>query len=266
MGCSKEQSYSSNSFLFATQNTSYGAVTQSIEIPTMQNEILKKNSQEKFDRYLNELVSNVEQKLYNNYYLRYWIKYLDNPQKQYIIGGQQVKFLRPQISEDKNFVYFSLNFLTNDAWKFYNQSSTSSNASTDDKILFLKRVENQTNFPFNKELKDYYLDILKTSIDKSHIDIDLTLSIIDFAYNYITPYSKINSNADYKFQTGNGYNHVWTQSLNINQDKQIKVWVNNINKGLWYLTAFVVFFTISTIIFVVIFIKSKIQKKNAKSS
>lgn len=264
-GCSKQSEISPNSFLLTTKAMLAGGVCQEISIPTLENEILKENSQEKFDKFLNKLLIGVEQKLYNNYYLRYWIKYVENPKKEYIIGGENVKFLRPQISEDKLNISFSLNFLTNDAWKFYSQAPVSTAKVENEKIFFLKKMESQTTFPFNdNELKNYYLNILQDALHSCDIKLDTNDATINFAYKYITPYGKIKSNADCKYETKEGYCHLWEQSQKTDEKKEIKIWVNNINAGFWYLIVFAIFFIISTIFFVVLYVRPKTKYKNSK--
>lgn len=264
-GCSKQETLSSNSFLICVQNDVSGGISQKIEIPTLKDEILKQNSSEKFENYLSVLSNNVEQKLYNNYYLKYWLRYLESPNKNYIIGGENVKFLRPQISEDKNKIYFSLNFLTADAWKFYSQNISTTTKKRDEKIFFLKKVESESAFPFDDiELRNYYFDVLSNAIKTSEVEINLSDTKIFFSYGYITPYGKIKSNADQKFETQNGYVHIWQKDQNSITNKEIKIWVNNINYGLWYLIVFVIFFVISTVWFSIFYIKAKTKQKNSK--
>lgn len=263
-GCSKSSTLPSNSFSLQTKLNVYGGMSQTITFPTLFQDLKKLYDEPEIDDYLGSLESSIESEIYNNLYLKYWLKYLEDPNKDFIIGGDYVNFERPSINEQKTEISFSLNFSNSAAWRYYNsQGEKESEDENDDGFYFLSKTETKTNFPFSEETASSYLNVLTNTLNQSFLDFDLNKLNLSFSYHYITPYSKLRSNADVLSSDQEGYRHVWVQKQEeLKNQKEIKIWINTVNKGAWYLLVL----GITTLLLAIILLILKFSKINKKDA
>ena len=252
IGCTYQPEIPSNSFLLRMKVGIYGQVTQQICIPTFIEKLA--GSVEKKEKYLCELKNNVETKLFNNYYIKYWLKYSENQNDEFMIDGENVKFERPSVSEDQTTISFAMYFLNPESWNYYN-STQKQKTEESEYFYFLKKEESQSQFPFNERgLKDYYFEIVNESFEK-YFGEEISKEDVSFAYNYINPYSMIRSNADFCFECEEGYSHLWIQNFE-GGNKNISVWITKVNRGFWY----TIVLAVTLILLVIIFLILKLLK------
>lgn len=254
----------SNSFSLKTTISVYGGVKQEITFPTLK-EYLQDLDTETTNSYLQKLESEINDKVYTSFYLKYWLKYMEEQNNEYIIGGKNVQFTKPKLSEDEKSISFSLNFVTRAAWDYYTKEDddeSDEDPSGDYQNIFLTHTQSKGAFPFTREIADQYLEVVVGVIQTYLPDFDVDGKNINFAYIYQTPYQKIKSNADIKGENSEGYYHAWAQSnKNIGSEKQIAIWINEANKGWWYLSVLGVTLVLGGIIFTTYYINKKKTKK-----
>lgn len=260
MGFMQTRSLPSNSFSLQTEVLASGGVSQTIVFPTLIEDLKIEHNDGKINAYLEKLEQSIETNVYNNMYMKYWLKYLEDPKTEYIIGGEVVQFSRPTLNDSKNKIYFSMNFLNSDAWNYYNPKEEKQQ-DDDSNFFFLDKIESKSVFPFAEEVAAAYINILTECIDSSFEGFNMNDIDIYFEYDYVTPYSKIRSNADIKQSTSQGYLHSWIQKReNLSDQKTINIWYNKPNCGLWYL--FVLGVTLSGLVISLLILKLKRKIKN----
>ena len=260
-GCSMT-TLPSNSFSLKSIVLANGGVRQEIEFPTLKS-FLDGYDQNKINDYLQKLQTEIEEKVYNSFYLNYWLKYMENQNTEFIIGGDKVKFERPALSADQNSISFSLGFLTRDAWEYYTkQNEEDEEGSEEFKNIFMTKTESEGQFPFTEEIAEQYLSVVNSTVKAYFPNLTISKSDIHFSYVYQTPYQKIKSNADVKGENKEGVYHIWTKSKEeIKEEKPIVIWVNEVNKGVWYLLILGTTLFLSLIILLIYYLRKKKDKK-----
>ena len=215
-GCGASQTPPQNTFCLQVELDDNGMVTQTVEIPTFSNE----------EAYLKELLSNIEKKIYNNYYITYYIACLKS--------GEDLKnltFIKPQYNKDGQKIVFSFQFSNQKTLSLINKETGSLC------LTFLETIKAEKEFPFFEMNKsgirvcDYYIDVVNETYSK-YFGKTLDVQEVLLEYKYITPYNNLHSNADFK----NGNAHSWIAGINDSQsDKKIELWITQVSRGMWYL-------------------------------
>ena len=269
IGCSNKQPLSSDSLFLQTKISSAGGVCQSLGFPTFREELLQSYEESQVESYLKKLKNEIEQKVYNAYFIKYALIYLQQPVEKYKIGGDVVQFSPPFVDGER--VVISFNFLTQDAWRFYNKQKGSGLNSKDD--AFISTLKTRGVFPFNQKTEtgdyqgEYYSNLVKDCIGKSFPKFNISLLEFEFEYRYETPYLRLHSNADNVVSTEEGKLHSWSISEKcLNQDKTIEIWIKEANRGWWYLLALIAMIVVSVAIFVILSIKGKKRIRELKNA
>lgn len=225
--------YSENSIQIGIETTQNGIIIQRFSFSTL--------TKERNEEYIKELTSSIEQNIYNNFFLSYWVKYLQNPIEKYKIGGEYVKFTKPEYDIENNNISFCFIFGGQTAWDVYNGSN---NEHVDSKkpsnIGFVSTIKSQSTFPLvvkNSEgnsIGEIYKKTLKTAFFKYFPNKNIPE--INYVYEYVIPSGKVHSNANYQFVEENLYHHVWVvKESELDNCEDMTIWQNQANPGWWYL-------------------------------
>ena len=243
-GCSGVKTPPEDTLCLQVQLCDNGKVTQTIEIPTFSEE----NNQD----YLKDLVSNIEKKIYNNYYIAYYIAGLKSGEDL-----KDITFTKPYYDKGSQKVKFS--------FQFSNQKVLSSINQTGGELClsFLEIARTEKDFPFFEKNKDgvmvceYYIDIVKQVYNK-YFDKKFDGGVL-LEYRYIMPYKNIHSNADFE----NGNSHSWIAKMggSVNE-KKIELWIVQPNRGMWYLGIIILMASVYFIVYLVFNKKSLFTRKN----
>lgn len=269
-GCAKAQSLPSNSLYLEVCINQCGGVSQSFGFPTYEKELLSQYSREEVDKYKSDLKREIEVNVYNNYYLKYFMNYIQNPIEGYEIGGELVSFVPPSYEGGR--IVMEFNFLDSIAWRIYNNKGNEGKEEgvSNDSSSWVIKEQTSKEFPFNckdsegRYYGEYYSNVIKQTLTNCFPDYQFEKGI-EFEYRYITPYKKVKSNADIRDTATEGYVHSWSlNEENFSQDKIISIWINQANKGIWYLTSLIVFLGISTLLFSCVYLKNKKKLEKSK--
>ena len=237
MGCVKTQTLPLNSFYFEMKTTVNGEIAQSLAFPTFSEELKSKYSENKVKEYEQALCTEIYNKVFSNFYLKYWMRYIEQTENN-TMGMDEISFVRPYL--DENRIIFSIQYNNVNAWRIYNGGEEQE--KEEGGIEFIKEIESSSSFPFSQKnsegesVANIYKSILNNIIKQVFPMEDISHFEYSFEYRYITPYEKINSNADVVKNSSEGVIHSWEMNSEIvNQDREIKNWAIEANTGWWYL-------------------------------
>lgn len=266
-GCAKSQSLPLNSFYFEMQLTGEGQVAQTLAFPTFSLELQEKYSEKQVEKYEQDLVSAIYNEVFSKFYLKYWIKYIDSGRT--LQTDETISFTRPHVEENR--VLFSIKYSDMDAWRFFNTESSGEEEVTAEenaRMDFVTRVETASYFPYSQtnsageSVASIYCKLVNQTIKKYFPQEECAKYDYCFEYRYITPYSRIRSNADETLIEERGWVHSWrVNSGEIGREKIIKIWASNINAGNWYLVALIVTLGVFALALLIYFIVRRREKK-----
>lgn len=225
--------YSKNSIQMGLETTQNGIIIQRFSFPIL--------TEERNEKYIKELTYSIEQNIYNNLFLSYWVKYLQNPVEKYKIGGEYVKFVKPEYDSENNNISFYFIFGGQTAWNVYNSENAGKSDNKESSVEGLvSTVKSQSIFPFAIKSSDEnyiggrYKKIIKTVFFKYFSDKNMPE--INYIYEYTIPSGRIHSNANYQFVEEGLYHHVWiVKESELDNCENMEIWQNQVNPGWWYL-------------------------------
>jgi len=214
-GCEKIEEKPTETFCYKIELKDNGSICQTMEFPIY--------CEDKNEAYITELTKNIENKLYNTMYLSCYLISLKQRENQSIF--ENIKFTAPHLENEK--IIFSFDFENK---QIFNSFSSQNSLC----IQLIQKEEMQTIFPFTNKTNDITLGERFYSMVNEVYEKYYNESIGDvfFEYSYITPYSKIHSNADYVVKN----QHSWiVKKSELENEKIINIWIMDANRGLWYL-------------------------------
>ena len=251
-------------------------MVQTLAFPTFSVELKEKYSDKLVEKYEQDLSSEIYNKVFSNFYLKYWLKFINGEQKKSLKNSETINFIRPHVEENR--VLFSINYKDMEAWRYYNteknegQETREANSKEDLNMELITKVETTSYFPFSQRnpvgesVASIYREIVNQTLKKYFPQEDCVKFNYCFEYRYVTPYERIRSNADVTERTTEGVVHSWSVSPSkVEENREIKIWARNINVGMWYLIALISVLTLAIIVLVFyIFLKKfKNKDKNA---
>ncbi len=188
------------------------------------------------------LISKVET-LRNEMLMSFAIQYLQNPVKEYRLNNGVV--LTNVAYDDKNScVGFDVIFTSNGAWQYYHKSPDEKGG----KGFFIDRQVSRGTFPFSSKMAqenvmvgERYRDLFLSATSGFSFEEEFKKDFSpQFLYLYSTPFSKIKSNATYRYRgVDNLYHHLWVKDQ-LEEDDTISLSVTTINYGWWILLVLVI--------------------------
>ncbi len=263
-GCAKSTTSFSNSISISLVVTD--KISQTMALPTCL-ESVKGEDKKNIEKFKTELMQNFTEKIFVPVYLTHWLKYLQFDNEKYKLNGKNINFTTPKFSHDDSKIYFTLNFLTYDAWAFYNSSNQIKTTSKSD-FKFINKTKNQSVFPFsaktNNSVVGYqYKSVLESIFEKNFSET--TLPKINYVYEYSSTQKNLKSNADIVQSQAGLQSHFWVVEENVlEKEKPIEMWINHANPSLWYLTALSFCFLCVGVSFGICFLVRK--KKNKRKA
>ena len=237
-GCDSNQVEISKDFIMLSlQQNNDGSTKQSLFF-SVNSEYLRENSkniQEELN-FKQNLIKNVDN-LRNEFLFSFALIYMNNPQEEYKIN-QGVLLSQVGYDSQSDCVGFEITFTSREAWQFYHPSSSKGEDKPNSNI-FYQKVESEGIFPFATKVQnadltlgEKYKQCYLSSAQNLSFEIEYNPQ---FIYNYSTTYNKYHSNADLQFK-GNDkkYHHVWVEN-DLNDCKNIQIYLYIINKGWWIL-------------------------------
>lgn len=270
VGCNDNQKIEvNNDYIMLSLAFSEEGVKESITYSVNSDKIKKLSKDNEYFDFLSNLVGEVEE-IRKEFLFSLALKYLDNPNEEYKLN-KGVVLTNTVYSSDSDCIGFNIVFTSLNAWNYYHQSEKTDDKteSTNKGNLFYTKVQSSSIFPFSEKIKDEgqtigeryrqrYLACAKgLSFEEKLNDYKP-----DFIYNYSSIFSKLNSNANYKFSQNNMYFHVWRVLYeNLNQENNITFSIVTIGYGWWYLLLLVVVLFILAISLTIYFIKKRVKNK-----
>ena len=232
--------------MMSTSVAANGEVTQSLNF-SVNSEKIKKKSQNNSEylTFIANLVENIKT-IRDNFLFTIALKYMQNPNEKYKINDGVVisNVLYLTQSDSVGFVikYYSL-----DCWNYYHEPNNNQEVNNESKNIFIKKTVSKSQFVFSNNMDDEmmvgkkYKDLYLSSAKGLSFENDLNDYSPDFVYSYSTPYKKLHSNADMQFSNNELYYHIWkVNDGELGKEKEISVWQNEINYGMWYLFALII--------------------------
>ena len=252
-----------------------GQIVQSIDFSFDSEKIneLSTSIKETLD-FKNALIKNI-QTIRNEFLFSFALFYMQNPVEEYKIN-KGVLLSGVSFDETSDSVGFKIVFTSAGAWNYYHQTKSEENAQpnkTQNKNIFLNKIESQGVFPFSAEFKNkenrivtvgeryknLYLDsALNCSFDEKLKNIYQPTFIYDFN-------KRLRSNCDYTFSDSRGHKHfVWLEeNINSTSNNPVKLYYYSIQKGVWLVFAITIPLTAMFIAIIIIKIKEKANKKTS---
>ena len=241
-GC---QSYKpcDNAVIMSISSYSNG-VTQSFSMPAGTNYYREKGQDEQvIDSYIENLQTQIRNRLWNTMYLNYYAIYLKNPIEEFALGGDLVKIKAVTYNSVSDSVSFSFVFGSYEAWKYYHPTTQSGDEAQDDQSVFLEVDFSKGTFPFSQISNDqpvgqiYYDVLYQTKLQHFAKDIVESETKPTFVYRYGTTHKRIHSNADFVYEDGLIY-HVWQVDFDdLANENPLELYTVNAVRGWWYLIA-----------------------------
>lgn len=158
------------------------------------------------------------------------------------------------------------------AYNIYVDYGINLNISTStEKGLFINKNVKKVVNPLGRKRNELggecvfkYFNDLKNDYINSHFSAEVAEKFpkLVMSYSYLTPSSKIHSDADEKGFTSVGYLHSWEIDEN-NFTKEIEFYTLSVNPAVWYLLALTIVFVFVAIYLVVIYFKKPKNKINS---
>jgi len=215
VGCEKLEEIPSNTFCYKMELCDNGSIVQTMEFPTY---IKDKNK-----AYIEELTKNIENKVYNTLYLNYYLTSIKKQKNE--TDFTNIKFIAPYYENGK--IKFSCEFKNKQTFNIFSEQSALC-------VDLIQKEEIETTFIFATKNNDIMIgekiySIVNEVYEKYYNELN---EEVLFEYTYITPYSKIHSNADYIAEN----QHSWiVKKSELENEKIIKIWIVDANRGWWYL-------------------------------
>lgn len=245
------------------------SVSQSFAFPAGVKSLPEGTAQEKVDKYIEELENAIKLKIWNRMFLNYFAIYSQNPNNEFLIGGDYVDFKQAEYNSRTDKVEFSFNFKSYAAWNYYHPKNSSGEEQDEanNENLFLKIDLSQGDFPFAQETEngrvgEIYAKVI-SDVQAEHFDISELENVKapSFEYQYVTFHKRIHSNADAIERDGDYYRHIWTSSKEgLSSGKKVELKTVNANRGWWYLVALGSALAVAGITIGAMFISDKIKK------
>lgn len=245
------------------------SVSQSFAFPAGVKNLPENTPEEKIAHYIEELESAIKLKIWNRMFLNYFAVYSQNPNNDFLIGGENVDFKQAAYNRTTDRVEFSFNFKSYAAWNYYHPKSSEGEEQEDanGENLFLKIDQSQGQFPFAQETEagrvgEIYAKVISDTqaacFDSSELE---KFAAPDFEYQYITTHKRVHSNADAVEREGDYYRHIWRVSdEGLGSGKTVELKTVNANRGWWYLVALGSALAVAGIASGALFISDKLKK------
>lgn len=266
-GCGKKaEAISSDFIMMSVAINENMEIQQSVNFSVNSQKIKQKSKNNaEYLTFLANLVENVK-KIRDEFLYTLALKYMANPDEKYKIGQGVILGSVAYFAESDS-VGFSLTFTSPETWSYYYASAENSENEINNNNIFIKKTESRSQFLFCVKTDDgimvgqkYKSIYLQSAFGLSFYE---TLSYYpDYVYSYMIPNKSIRSNADIKFSDTNLEYHVWKMSdKNLNNNKQVVVWYNKVNYGMWYLMALIIVLLPTMVLLLVHFCRGKRNNK-----
>lgn len=280
-GCSSSQIDDVDDYIMLSLDiSSNGQVVQSIDF-SLNGDRLNEMGIEETEK--NQFILNLQEQvkqIRNEFLMNFTLVYIANPNEEYSLN-KGLLFTNVTYNSNTDSVGFDMIFTSIGAWNYYHNTTGSSQDSSqngNDNIFYSENIS-QGSFPFSAEInlgegqsiyvgeryRQRYLQALSGLSFENEMTQNYNPTLI---YNYSTYYSRLHSDADFKYTDSLGRSHhVWAvESQDLTADNKIKISSYNIHSGSWYLSA-LIFTTILGIILYVILDYKKIKEsfKNRKT-
>lgn len=222
------------------------SISQNFAFPAGVKQLSEDVEQEKIDAYISDLENQIRLKVWNRMFLNYFAVYSQNPNNEFLIGGENVDFKQAAYNRTTDKVEFSFNFKSYAAWNYYHPKSESGEGEqTGDENLFLDINETQGAFPFSQQTEndgrvgEIYAKII-SDVQEAHFSEAERENITKpgFSYEYVTIHKRVHSNADYVVNENDYYRHIWQCEFDgLGSGKTVELKTVNANRGWWYLVA-----------------------------
>lgn len=173
---------------------------------------------------------------------------------------------------NSNLYLVKFSFDSAKSYKIYVDYGTNLNINTQtEKGFFVNKNIQKSINPLGRKRNELggesifkYFNDLKNDYINSHFSAEVAEKFpkLVMSYSYVTPTSKIHSDADEKDFTNVGYLHSWEINEN-NYTKEIEFYTLSVNPATWYLLALTIVFVFMAIYLVVIYFKKPKNKINS---
>ncbi len=271
--------------MFCLDISSNGRIIQSLDFSVNSDRLdnISESQEEKlsFIATLTEMVD----ELRREFLLNFALIYIQNPNEEYKIN-QGLIITNTTFNQETDTIGFNMIFTSLGAWNYYHDVKQNENDDKkEDDNIFISKNQTQGIFPFSSKIKvseEESIYVGQRYIQK-YIDCGKNFSFANeiknlysplLIYNYSTYYSRLHSDADYKFTDSNGHSHhIWAvDGKDLTANNSIYIYSYNINVGLWYLFILIFSIVFAVILYIILDyknIKNKIKnirfiKKHSK--
>lgn len=267
-GCDKNNDKIGDDFIMISISSGKDEnICQSLNFSVNSNKIKEKSkNNDEYLAFISNLIENVKE-IRNEYLYTVALTYMENPDENYKINKGVVLSNVAYFTESDT-VGFMINFTSLESWNYYHKTNAQTGEKKENKNIFLNRVESKSQFIFSTKndsdltLGEKYKRIYLSSAKGLSFEDKIDDYSPDFVYSYSSPYKKLKSNANIKFENAQLSYHVWkVEEKFINENNEVLLWYNQINCGMWYLAALIAIVVPTFIILLVYVLKKKIEKK-----
>lgn len=250
-GCSSSQIDDVDDYIMLSLDiSSNGQVVQSIDFSLNGDRL---NEMEIEETEKNQFILNLQEQvkqIRNEFLMNFTLVYIANPNEEYSLN-KGLLFTNVTYNSNTDSVGFDMIFTSIGAWNYYHNTTGSSQDSSqngNDNIFYSENIS-QGSFPFSAKInlgegqsiyvgeryRQRYLQALSGLSFENEMTQNYNPTLI---YNYSTYYSRLHSDADFKYTDSLGRSHhVWAvESQDLTADNKIKISSYNIHSGSWYLS------------------------------
>lgn len=219
-----------------------GEITQEISFPTQIEEM--DLAEEKKDEYIKKLTLEIKSKLFFPYFVNFYTISVVKGVEEYNIGGEKMSYSLPSYDEKTNCINFIFTFADMETWNYYHDNGDEDKGLNVQKGFFINLGKSKSEFLFSQTgvfedkeqtLGEYFLTMLK-SVQKEFCNTEISKP--ELAYVYQQSSNKLHTNADEKFEQNEMYTSVWhSSSENLQNAKDVEIFVYSPNRAVWYLSA-----------------------------